>query len=202
MRHNGTRERLLLQLVRDNPNRFGGPMMTIEKLERMARKADKISRELRFGLPRLTTVTARIERLTDPDFTGSEEHQLLMWSVDKGDRKRSLHHPFLFEFQRGLVKHFAKLYAIPLYCGDISSHAIDGSAGGVVRILHAQYGMELHVEDWEVIGMRAKEWFWSNPFPDWKGSRTIQWGGDFDLHEYDPAAWYFSGFDEYIGDRR
>lgn len=141
----------------------------------------------------------RLERLQDTDYVGSEDHQELNWTVDKGDRKLSLHHPFLWDFAKRAVRILGDQYRIPIYFSEISSFAEGGAAGGSVRFLHCHYGNELHVTDWEFIDGLICDVVYCNGsscFPEYRGARTAF------VSPEEPGKWFLNGFDEFIGERR
>lgn len=154
-----------------------------------------MANELRSGLRHLTTITERIDRLTDRDFTGSEDHQELLWTVDWKQ-----HHPFLQEFAAKAVLEGIRKN-IPLYCADARSWSVAGSGGGCVSILHCQYGFELHFEDWQIIAHMLHEISPAHRFTAWRGKRKVVWEGGFSGAN-DLSRWVLSGFDEFVGERR
>lgn len=221
MHLNGIRGRLLRELARRGPattgkSPWGGPSLTIEQLERQARKEAKISNELRFGLPHLTTTRERIDRLVDRDFCAvrpkSDEaakqrvynpqaHQELMWTVSETRRKQMP--DYVTKFADKVTWHLAKEHGIPVYCEEMS-YGAHINPFGMVRILHCHYGMELRVEDWKVLGDIIKNavGLSCNAFSEWKGERRVHWCGDDDFSEYRPDWWELTGFDEFIGEKR
>lgn len=143
------------------------------------------------------------ERLQFADYCGSEEHQELQWTVDKGDEKSSFHHKFLWSFAKGATRHLAENFRIPVYCDSMESWVEGGSGCGRVRLLHCVYGLELLPDDLRVIADLVRASFYRNGsscFPEWRGPRKLAWEGD--CQPCDPAGWILTGFDEFIGERR
>lgn len=71
--------------------------------------------------------------------------------------------------------------------------------GGAVSLLHCHYGYELHPPDWEIIHGLIRDDFYRNGsscFPEYRGARLVFINAD------EPAEWVFSGFDEFVGEKR